>query len=187
MAFKVVLGTKTALFVSVAFLAAAANAEEVHGYVPDVQFILIQETNHEAQAWAACAAAYDVLAEIYKASEQPAQAQLIANQANGAEVAASMCFMRELLESDDMDRIQREFNHRWNFAKEMMEVLPDTRKTEILADAERLQGEKNGDHIFMKKLTKTLESCAANLDSQQMYIELWREMRKVGWLKLPNE
>lgn len=142
-------------------------------------FLEIKDTNRQAEAWAMCAATYDVTAEIL-AKSNPARARQIKDLGNGAEMAVAMSqIINDLSENITPEK----FNAVWLMAKLSMTELPKTRTTMLLAEAE-----SNPDKtIFMSNLNATLEVCIKNLEAQQMYIDTWRELAKSGLLQFNKE
>ena len=139
-------------------------------------FVTIADTNRQSEAWATCAATYGILASFFDAGS--AQAQEFKNMGNGAALAVSMTHVAKgFTENISQER----FNALWNYSKTLSQTLPDARRTMIMADAERL---KNNQQRFSDKLMATARICMANVDGQQMYIDLWRELAKSGMLKI---
>jgi hypothetical protein len=52
----------------------------------------------------------------------------------------------------------------------------------ILSELEMMT-ENSQQEQFMAKLTKTIEICSSNGESQQMYVDMWRELAKSGLVK----
>lgn len=150
-----------------------------------ISFVDIENVNRQAETWAMCAAAYDVMAEIL-ADEKPAQSQYLSELANGAEVAVIMAIV---LDGLDKDTTQNGFNALWSMAKLSGTELPKTRLTMLAAEAELYAGKDNGKdkNKFLENLTLTFEICIKNLEGQQMYVDAWRSLAKSGLLELPNE
>ena len=73
-----------------------------------------------------------------------------------------------------------EFAALWSYSKTLGDTITETRSTMIMADAESL-GAK-GAETFIKKLSATIKVCQSNLEAQQSYIDLWRELAKSGLL-----
>jgi len=140
-------------------------------------FINISDKNREAEAWATCSAVYQLTASFYK-DEQPNQAKVLENQANGAKVAVLMSHfdLANLRKETSVDR----FRSTWKLSQLLAESMPETRLNMILADAERLN--KQGSDIFINKISATLKVCHDNLEGQQVYIDLWRDLYKSGLL-----
>lgn len=152
-------------------------AQSVDTYLSaKTEFITITDANRQAEAWATCAATYDILASFLDVGS--AQAQEIKNMGNGAALAVSMTSVAAgFTENISQER----FNALWNYSKTLSQTLPDARRTMILADAERL---KNDQQRFVDKLMATARICMENVDAQQKYIDFWRELAKSGLLKV---
>ena len=177
---------KLAIFVIIfvgAWTVCDANAaEKVAPYVDGSKsFLEIKDVNRQAEAWAMCAATYDVMAEILSKS-QPARSQQLKELANGAEVTVTMAIVSDGLTPDIS---QERFNALWSMAKLAGTELPSTRRTMLAADAELSSGKEAEE--FLGNLSATMEICFKNLEGQQMYIDLWRELAKSGLLQLPKE
>lgn len=142
--------------------------------------MLIDDPNRQAEAWGACAAAYQIISDVLKSDS--AQAKQFHNLSIGASVAVVMTHVSAGLK-DDMS--QERFNALWGFSKTLMDSVPEVQRTTILADAESLG--KSGKSAFIEKLGATLKICTANLDGQQAYIDMWRELAKSGMLILPSD
>jgi hypothetical protein len=143
-------------------------------------FIKIENVNRQAEAWAMCAAVYDIMSQIL--DDTPARSQQLQNLANGAQVAVTMTIVSDGLEDANKPD---QFEMLWETAKLSGTELPSTRRTAILADLESSSREQR-EHIFAK-LGETLQVCITNLEFQQIYIDLYRELAKSGLLKLPED
>jgi hypothetical protein len=75
----------------------------------------------------------------------------------------------------------KEFAALWETAKTLMLTLPNTMMTQIKSDLELSNGTEVG-----KRLDKTLGICLDNLDTQQGYIDMARELRSTGLLTTPT-
>lgn len=175
------------LFVALAFVLPSTSQAESKGtsYVDNSKpFITINNVNRESEAWAMCAATYDLMAELF-VKDQPARAKQFSELANGAELAIAMSIITDGFVKD----IKPErFNALLNVAKTASTELPKTRRTMLLAELESsTSNKKNDGGNFMSNLSATFEVCVRNLESQQMYIDNWRELAKSGLLKLPSD
>ena len=164
------------------FLSCGVLAEEIDGYVDgSTQFVLIEDVNRQAEAWATCAATYEIMATIFETSN-PSQAQQYHDMSNGAALSVAMT---HVLDGFEEDITPERFNSLWNYSKVLIQSLPETQTNMILADAERYSDEDVSS--FYSKLGATAEVCVSNLDGQQEYIDLWRDLAKSGLLIIPNE
>ena len=144
-------------------------------------FLQIEDANREAEAWAACAASYDIISEILANLSEPAQSKQMSEFANGAELAVGI----SMVMNDFSDDITAErFNALWSYSKIAMEEWPASQRTGMLADAERLG--KDGYQEFVKNISATVNICISNLEDQQRYIDTWRELAKSGLLQFPE-
>jgi hypothetical protein len=141
--------------------------------------IAIKNVNEQAEAWAVCAASYDVIAEIISA--KAANAKQMRDFANGAELAVMISIV---VNDIDDDITSKKFASLWAFAKVAAKSIPETKLTMMMAEAELL-GDK-GVNQFIEKVTNTVKTCMGNLEGQQTYIETWRELAKSGLLELPQ-
>jgi hypothetical protein len=172
---------KAALLILLITFSLLTNAQEGTSYItaPNDQIVNIANVNREAEAWAMCAASYDLLSSLLKGS-QPAQATYIADLANGAELAVMMAIVsRELLENEDISPAQ--FTALWSTAKTMMKKLPETSQKFLSAKIEQ-EGDK-----AIPNLATTVKFCSDNQESQQYYVDYWRELSKSGLFQLPSE
>ena len=133
----------------------------------------IKDIHRQAEAWAMCAAAYDATSEVLSES-QPGRAKQFSELANGAELAVLISIVWDGLKPD---LTPEAFDALWTAAKVAGSELPKTRRTFLLAEAE----------TFFAKLGETVKVCASNLESQQKYIDTWRELAKSGLLQLPSD
>ena len=159
-------------------------ASEISTYVDGSKpFIAIKDVNRQGEAWAACSATYDIIARLL--GETPAQSQQLKDRANGAKLAVGMTLVLEDLDSDISPE---RFNALWTFAKVAIDAWPEIQRNAILADAESLSSEgAEGSNKFVDKLIATVKICKSNLESQQMYIDVWRAFAKSGMLKVAED
>lgn len=172
------------LFIALTLLLAfnrAVFSENSLSYANDsIPFAAIDNVNREAEAWGVCAAAYDIAAELLE-TNNPAQAKQVRELGNGAEMAVIMSHVSDGLTKDITPE---RFNALWNYSKTLGTSISESQMNMMLADAERLAGENP--NLFVDKITSTINVCKTNLESQQIYIDLWRELAKSGLLKLPQ-
>jgi len=151
-------------------------------YVDRSKSILaIRDVNRQADAWAMCAATYDLMADFLSATK-PAQSQVIRNTANGAEVAVMMSILSDGLKPGIP---QERFNALFASAKLASTERPKTSRNWLLAEAKSYDDKES--NTFLKNLMATFAVCAKNAKAQQMYIDSWRELAKSGLLKFPDE
>ena len=144
-------------------------------YVDDVQFITIDDVNREADAWATCSAAYEIMAALLEESE-PIISQNLKNMSNGAHMAVTMTHVYDGMQSNP-DMEQAGFNVLWTMSKVLGESIPETKVIALLTDA------NHSPKIFPHKLAATIVICNKNSEGQQMYIDLWRILAKSGLLE----
>lgn len=156
----------------------SAYASDIESYVDGSKpFIAIKNVNRQGEVWAVCAAAYDVMSEIFRS--QPAQSKKMKELGNGAELAVIMTLVNDGMKKDITST---KFNALWSYAQIAGKEWPKVSMTTILADAEVL-GTKGSDK-FLDKMTLTVKICMNNIESQQAYIDSWRALAKSGLLKL---
>ncbi len=156
----------------------SSDSSYVDGSKP---FLVIKDVNRQAEAWGTCSAAYDVIAMLLNESN-PAQAKHYKELGNGASMAV---FISHVVDGFTEATNQDQLNSLWNYSKILADSIPETKKTMILADAESL-GESGADE-FLTKLVVTLKVCIANLESQQIYIDIVRDFAKSGLITIPNK
>jgi hypothetical protein len=176
------LAIVTILFVGALTIGEVNAAEKFTPYVDGSKtFLEIKDVNRQAEAWAMCAATYDIMAQILS-EFQPARAQQLRDLAKGAKVTAIMTIASDGLVPDIT---QERFNALWAMAKLAGTELSSTKRTMLAADAESSTG--NEAEVFIGNLSATMEICFKNLKGQQMYIASWQELTKSGKLQLPKE
>ncbi|BCE03541.1 hypothetical protein [Marinicellulosiphila megalodicopiae] len=170
---------KILLTLSIGFsLILNANSES---YVDDsIKFININVTDEESHAWGVCAASLKLISEIIEKAA-PAKSKQFSDYSNGAELAVTMSMVvSELTEDISPEKFERI----WEFSKFLGDQIPQTIRTTLLADLESDKTE--GSSVFLGNLGDTVAVCLDNLDGQQMYINVWRELYKSGLLKSPE-
>lgn len=160
---------------------AICHAEVKESYVDGSRpFLAIEDVNRQSEAWATCAATYNAMAELF--GETPAQSKQFKELGNGA----ALCVTMSLVAKDLNENITpSQFNALWSYAKMAGSEWPQSHMTTILADAERTP--KENANQFLGKLTNSFEICMGNLEGQQFYIDMWRELAKSGLLQTPTE
>lgn len=121
--------------------------------------------------WGVCAAIYDLFSELQK-TEAPATSEQFYELANGARMALAMRYLSAIKETDDPGA-------RGEMAILLMNNVPETKLTQIMADAE-LTGFNSK---FVDKATASLEVCMANGKLQQFWVDAWRELYSSGAFK----
>lgn len=158
-----------------------AHGTELAPYVDgSKKFVLIENTDRQAEAWGTCAAAYDVMAALM--ASKPNQAQYFNDLGNGASMAVVMTHVSAGL---DPEMGTAKFNALWNYSKTLAETIPETQRTMILADFEVFGEERSSE--FVEKVGETVKICLSNLEGQQAYIDAWRDLAKSGLLTIPRD
>ena len=141
----------------------------------ETSFRNIMDVNRQAESWGTCAAVYEITATLYEG--EPKQVKKFQDLANGAKLSVIMTHVSDSIEKDTSVEA---FDATWEYSKTLGDSIPETRKTSILADAEKL-GEA-GLEEYLLRLAETLKVCASNTDAQLIYIDLWRSLAKSGLL-----
>lgn len=151
------------------------------GYVDSsMPFLEIQDSNRQAEAWAMCAAVYNVISE--NITGQPAGSRHLHALKNGAELAVTMSMA---LDSTNSGMTSEHYSALWTKATLAGTELPKAKLRILAAEAESLS--VKGSDKFIDKLTATFNICVSNLEGQQIYIDVWREMVKKGLLSSPDK
>ena len=137
----------------------------------DKPFMIIEDEHDRAQAWGTCVAAYKLMSMI-QAEASPATAKAMSDKANGATIALYIDYIVGM----DSDASSDQFSARVKMANVLMEGIPESQLTSMLAAGEQL---KHNDEWFLL-VTNTLKICMDNIDTQQELINLWREMYASG-------
>ena len=149
---------------------AAASTPYVESTTP---IDLIEDVNRQAEAWGTCSATWTILASL--ADEGSAQSKLNSQMANGAKLALAMAYLTDLPGDSKIGRLRAT----WIFTKTAMESITETQLTRMMADLEQRDSD-----TWVEDLRATKKVCEANLDAQQMYIDLWRKLATSGLLEL---
>jgi uncharacterized lipoprotein YehR (DUF1307 family) len=151
----------------------------VDGSIP---FFTIHDVHRQAEAWAICASAWLIASELMTI-DSPAKSQQFKETYNGAKIAVGMTYMNEIITDkvSDQSLLASKFNSTWEFAKVAMESLPESQFTVMVADLE------NSDNItWLKNHSATLQVCDQNMETQQHYIDMWRDLATSGLLVFPR-
>lgn len=136
-------------------------------------FLLIDDVNRQAEAWATCVAVWQVMSELF--NESKAQADEYSNLGNGAKMAIVMTFVSSVISEDKSN--QKKFSSTWTLAKTLMDSMPEVKLTSIMADLEA-----RGMDAWSEDFKPTLAQCTNNLETQQMYVDSWRSLAASGLL-----
>jgi hypothetical protein len=153
-----------------------AESKEGKSFLPEVQsFILIEDVNRQAEAWATCSAVWDIMA-IMTGDDSKSQAEQYSNLSNGAKMAVAMSYVSDLAKANDSDKGR--FNATWTFAKTALESMPQVQMTSMLADLEQ-----RGMDSWMPDFGATMKACTDNLQAQQVHVDSWRGLATSGLLE----
>ena len=149
-------------------------SSEVQSYVDGSRlFIEIKDANRQADAWAKCAAVYEIMSSMMESGS--ASSSQFNNLRNGASVAVTMAVFTNGM---DPDIYAENFGPRWEYAKLAGQEWPNAQLTSIMADREALGDDAQG--VFPARIIESAKVCKNNLHAQQMYIDTWRELLKSG-------
>lgn len=163
----------TVIALSITLVQGFAFASSEKNYLDiDGPFISAKNINDEVQAWAVCAAGLKVLSEILK-EDKPNTATQLNNLANGASLSILMSQVSRLISIEEIDI--KKLNATIEYGKLQMDEMPKVEQSRILSDLEL-----SGAEVMMEKLTKTMNQCIENNESQKMYVEMMRELAKSG-------
>jgi len=178
------------IFVTALLLPALASAEASarEPYMTQEKFLFSDDKHEQAKNWATCAALYNTLAELNQSLwNNPAKAKQFSNMGNGAEVAVAMTFVIPALGTSSEDVSQSRFNATWDYAKVAMKEMPSAVQTAINANLE--MGMK-GTTDLKNEVQAVIDGatvCMKNIERQQTYIDIWRELATSGLLTLPKQ
>ena len=137
----------------------------------DQLFNTIEDEYSRTQAWGTCVALYDLMSKM-QAEASPAYSKQMSDLSNGAKIALYIDYFLGM----DVDADSAEISARIKMANVLMDGIPETQLTAMLADGERLQHNEE----WLSLVVGTLELCMKNLETQQELINLWREMYASG-------
>lgn len=145
------------------------------------RFADISNPEQQAEAWAVCAAAYDVMSTIMRETS-PDRARQLHNLANGAQVSIGMTLVSASIDaSTDAER----FSELWVAHESAMVDLPQQKLADILEEGEDLGDERAED--FGRKINATVFTCIDNLDTQRDYVESWQKLAEKGLVQPPED
>lgn len=168
---------RTAIVVSLILPLPTVGAEYPSYVDGSKPFIEIEDVNRQSEAWGTCSVIYEISATI-AAESKPAQARLYKDLSNGASMAVAMT---HVMNGFTADISPERFDALWAYSKSLISSIPETKKNIIFADAEGIEADE-----FLGKIVATIEVCMENLESQQDYIDDWRELAKSGLLTHPG-
>lgn len=152
----------------------------VDGSIP---FLAIHDVHRQAEVWAICASAWKLASELME-DNSPAKSKQFRETYNGAKIAVGMTYMSDFISSlrdADSTLLIDRFNATWKFAKVAMVSLPEAQLTAIMADFE------TSDNVnWLKDHLATLNVCDQNIEAQQYYIDMWRNLATSGLIVLPD-
>lgn len=143
-------------------------------------FVEIEDLNQQAEAWAVCAASYDIMSTIMRESS-PERARQLNDLGHGAKLAVGMTLVMGDLDPEISDE---KFKALWEKSQAAMSGWPQKKLSAILADAELLGSERSDE--FGRKINATVVTCINNLEGQQRYIASWKALVESGLLAVPE-
>jgi hypothetical protein len=138
-------------------------------------FLLIDDVNRQAEAWATCVAVWQIMSEVF--GESKAQSDEYSNLANGAKMAIIMTHVSSAITEDNPN--PQKLSSTWTLAKTLMDSMPDVILTSLMADLEA-----RGMDAWFRDFEPTFVQCNDNLETQQMYVDSWRSLAASGLLDL---
>ena len=170
------------ILIFIGFMPVVALAGNTVSYIENkARFAEISNPRQQAEAWAVCAAAYDVMSTIMRASA-PDRARQLHDLANGAQVSIGMALV-----SAQIDAVtdSTAFGELWAANEAAMVDLPQQKLADILEDGEAMGNERAED--FGKKINATVFTCIDNLDTQRDYVESWKDLAEKGVVVPPED
>ena len=166
----------------VAFTPPLAATDNAASYLDSqTRFAEITNPRQQAEAWAVCAAAYDVMSTIMRESA-PERSRQLYDLANGAQVSIGMALVNSQIDADtDATR----FGELWAESESAMIELPQQKLADILEDGEDMAQERAED--FGRKINATVYTCIDNLDTQRDYVTSWQRLAERGLVEPPDE
>jgi len=137
----------------------------------DKLFITIEDERDRTEAWGTCIATYK-LASMIQAESAPAMSKQLSQLSNGAAIAFYMNYLMGV----DSDASTDQLSARIRMGKLLMESIPETQLTGMLARGEQLQRNKE----WYTLVTNTLELCLKNHAQQKSLISAWRDLSASG-------
>ncbi len=157
--------------ISFTLLSPATKADNQDSFIKGSSpFNLIKDVKREAEAWATCAATYEITSQMY-AKDKPATSKQLHQHANGSKLSILMAIALK----SHHEISSKELTSLWEYGQLQVESLPDIQETAILALLEQAE-DKKGQDDWLGKLAKTLDICNENAEGQQMYVDAWREL-----------
>jgi hypothetical protein len=163
--FRYTIFVVIASFIPIKSIAATSYLET------DQLFITIEDEYARTQAWGTCVALYDLMSKM-QAETSPAYSKQMSDLSNGAKIALYIDYFLGI----DVDADSAEISARIKMANVLMDGIPETQLTAMLADGERLQHNEE----WLSLVVGTLKLCMKNLETQQNLINVWREMYASG-------
>ena len=145
------------------------------------RFADITNPERQAEAWAVCAAAYDVMSTIMRETA-PEKSHQLHNLANGAQVSIGMALISA---SIDADTEAGDISELWVASESAMVDLPQQKLADILEEGEAM-GEDRAEE-FGRKINATVFACIDNLDTQRDYVESWQKLARERLVRPPED
>lgn len=143
-------------------------------------YLLISDPHRQAEVWATCHAAYDIVSAAMKI-QSPAQSDQFHQMANGAKIAIMMAYVSDAMK--DMDdknpnaSISR-FNAALEYGKTASKSMPETKNTALMAIFEAADEQQKTQ--WFADLGATINGCVENLEGQQLLIDMSRNLATSG-------
>ena len=136
-----------------------------------------------ADAFGICAASYEILSVGNNAA-------LFRQFANGTSMALGMLPVRRIIEANKGYQDKKPSNHPQLVASIAVALQAGqmTMESEITTHKTRINSFSSSNaKAFAIKMENTINVCTKNLDFQQEYIDLWRDLVARGWITLPRQ
>ena len=143
-------------------------------------YLLINDPHRQAEVWATCHAAYEIVSVVIK-NQSPAQSDQFHQMANGAKIAIMMTYVSDAIKDMD-DKNSNAFISRFNsaleYGKTASNSMPETKNTALMAIFEA--GDEQQKTQWFADLRATINGCVENLEGQQVLIDLSRDLVTSG-------
>lgn len=140
-------------------------------------FFLIENVNRQAEAWATCAAVWNIMAELTQANGgSKVKIEKYSNFGNGAKMAVAMSYVSDVIKDTNIDQSRLRATVR--FAQTASQSMPEVQMVAIKSDLE-----VKGENPWFDDFFATMDICIENLQGQQSHVDGWRALATSGLLK----
>lgn len=159
------------------FVGVQAHAAETWLMGPE-DFSANRDPSSQSKQWITCAATYEFTAQFVFGEQNKAQSDAFHNLSNGAVMAATMAMVSTARHSLTREEILAEWEP-IRAKRKWISLIKASLDTEQVALMAGFESDQVG--AFSDLLVATSKICQANLDTQQEYIDLWRNLYDLGW------